>query len=162
MPDNVTPFRRPKPRPVAPQQGGGMGFRTHRGKAVLVQVLTLATYVSAFLFPFPPPPGTPFVLVFASCISFALAFGAIALAMPNRYSGMPWAATHHEHAIRTLLYGFVVWTLGVALIYVHGSLAIVTVYVKLAVMIWAVLRTGVGLVLALMRKPIGNPRGLLF
>jgi hypothetical protein len=45
---------------------------------------------------------------------------------------------------------------------VHGSLAIVTVYVKLAVMIWAVLRTGVGLVLALMRKPIGNPRGLLF
>jgi uncharacterized membrane protein len=149
MPDNVTPFRRPKPRPVAPQQGGGMGFRTHRGKAVLVQVLTLATYVSAFLFPFPPPPGTPFVLVFASCISLALA-------------GMPWAATHHEHAIRTLLYGFVVWTLGVALIYVHGSLAIVTVYVKLAVMIWAVLRTGVGLVLALMRKPIGNPRGLLF
>ena len=36
MPDNVTPFRRPKLRPVAPQQGGGMGFRTHRGKAVLV------------------------------------------------------------------------------------------------------------------------------
>jgi uncharacterized membrane protein len=157
--DNVTPFRRPKPQ--RPQQGGGMGFRTHRGKAVLVQLLTLVTFVCAFLFPFPSPPGTPLVLVLASCVSLALAFITISLAMANRYDGMPWAATHHEHAIRTLIIGFVIWTLGMSLTYIHGSLIVVAFYVKLAVMIWAILRTGVGIVLAIMRRPVWNPKGFL-
>src|SRR5574341_1432049 len=35
--DNVTPFRRP--RPVRPQQQGGLGFKTHRGKVVLEHAL---------------------------------------------------------------------------------------------------------------------------
>ncbi|HYE87542.1 MAG TPA: hypothetical protein VEA16_14365, partial [Vicinamibacterales bacterium] len=57
--DNVTPFRRPKPRPVAPQQGGGLGFKTHRGKVVLVHVLTLIAFVAAII-------GTPAInLLFA-------------------------------------------------------------------------------------------------
>jgi uncharacterized membrane protein len=159
MSDNVTPFRRPKPQ--RPQQRGGLGFQTHRGKAVLVQLLTLITYVCAFLFPFPPPPGTPLVLLLASCLTLALAFATVALAMPNRYDGMPWAATHHEHALRTLIYGFVVWTLGSALTYIHGSLLVVSFYVKLIVVIWAVLRSGVGLALAVMRKPVWNPKGWL-
>jgi uncharacterized membrane protein len=158
-PDNVTPFRRPPPRPVRPQQSGGWGFQTHRGKAVLVQLLTLVTFLCAFFFPFPPQDGTPLVLILASCVSLALAFTTVALAMPNRYDGMPWAATHHEHAIRTLILGFVVWTLGLSLTYIHGSLFVVSFYVKLVVMVWAVLRSGVGMVLAIMRKPVWNPKG---
>ncbi|MBK8542433.1 MAG: hypothetical protein IPL62_02020 [Caulobacteraceae bacterium] len=160
MSDNVTPFRRPKPK--RPQQQGGLGFKTHRGKAVLVHLLTMATYVCAFFFPFPPPGGSPLVLYVAGCISFALAIIAVTIAMPNRYSGMPWATTHHEHAIRTLLLGFVTWTLASALLYISTGLASVTFWTHVAIMLWAALRSIVGLVLALMRKPISNPRGLLF
>ena len=160
MSDNVTPFRRPKPK--RPQQQGGLGFKTHRGKAVLVHLLTMATYVCAFFFPFPPPGGSPLVLYVAGCISFALTIIAVTIAMPNRYSGMPWATTHHEHAIRTLLLGFVTWTLASALLYISTGLAPVTFWTHVAIMLWAALRSIVGLVLALMRKPISNPRGLLF
>lgn len=42
--DNVTPFRRPPKRPVAPQQEGGFGFKTHRGKVVLAHLLTIAAF----------------------------------------------------------------------------------------------------------------------
>ena len=159
--DNVTPFRRPPKRVRQKQQPGGIGFKTHRGKAVLVQLLTLATYVSAFLFPFPAPPGAPIELLLASCISLALALAAVALAMPNRYDAMPWATTHHEHALRTLMIGFAIWTIGGALGFVNGALIIVGFYVRIAVMIWATIRAGVGLVLALMRRPVWNPKGWL-
>ena len=158
---NVTPFRRPPRRVAQKQQQGGMGFKTHRGKAVLVQLLTLATFACAFFFPFPPRPGMPFEIVVASCVSLALAFGAIALASPNRYDGMPWAATHHEHAIRTLLIGFVIWTLASALTYISGSLGDVAHIIHIAVVIWAVVRSSVGAVLAFMRRPIWHPRGWL-
>lgn len=157
MSDNVTPFRRPKP--VRPQQRGGLGFKTHRGKVLLVHLLTIATYVSAFLFPFPAPPGSPIILVIASCISLALAFATIALAMPNRYEGMPWASTHHEHAIRTLIIGFVLWTLSSALTYINAAFFAVAFWSHLIIMIWAIARAGAGLVLGVMRKPIPNPRG---
>ena len=159
--DNVTPFRRPPPRPVRPQQSGGMGFKTHRGKAVLVHVLVLACFAFGFFFPFPPPPGASIVFVVASCVSLALAFCAVALAMPNRYGGMPWASTHHEHAIRTLMIGFVLWTISSALTLITPALAIVTLITHIAVMVWAAVRSVVGLVLALMRKPIWNPKGWL-
>jgi hypothetical protein len=46
MSDNVTPFRRPKP--VRPQQQGGLGIKTHRGKVVLAHVLTIAAFVANF------------------------------------------------------------------------------------------------------------------
>lgn len=160
MSDNVTPFRRPKP--VRPQQKGGLGFSTHRGKAVLIHLLTIGTYVCAFFFPFPPPPGSPIVLYVAGCITFALAIIAVTIAMPNRYAGMPWATTHHEHAIRTLLIGFVLWTLSSALTYISSVFGIVAFWAHVVIMLWAILRSGVGVVLAFMRKPIRNPRGLLF
>lgn len=157
--DNVTPFRRPKP--VRPQQKGGLGFSTHRGKAVLVHLLTIGTYVCAFFFPFPPPPTSPIVLYIAGCFTFALAIIAVTIAMPNRYTGMPWATTHHEHAIRTLLIGFVLWTLSSALTYISSVFGIVAFWAHIVIMLWAILRSGVGVVLALMRKPIRNPRGWL-
>ena len=125
------------------------------------ETVTLATYVSAFLFPFPAPPGAPIQLVLASCVSLALALAAVALAMPNRYDAMPWAATHHEHALRTPMIGFAVWTIGGALGFVNGALVIVGFYVRVAVVIWATIRAGVGLVLALMRRPVWNPKGWL-
>jgi uncharacterized membrane protein len=159
--DNVTPFRRPPRRVQQKQQQGGLGFKTHRGKAVLIHILTLVTYALAYFFPFPAPPGSPIILVVASCISLAFAFMAIALAMPNRYDGMPWAATHHEHAIRTLFIGFAVWTLSSALSYINGALIVVAIYAHLAVLAWVAIRSGVGMVLALMRKPIPHPRGWL-
>lgn len=161
MSDNVTPFRRPPKRPVAPQQRGGLGFQTHRGKAVLVHLLTIASYVCAFLFPFPMPPGAPLILVIASCFSLAFAFVTIALAMPNRYDAMPWAATHHEQAIRTLIIGYSIWVLASALTYVTSALGIVAYGVHLAVLVWAAIRSIFGLALALMRKPIPHPRGML-
>lgn len=157
--DNVTPFRRPTPK--RPQQQGGLGFKTHRGKALLVHLLVLAAYACAFFFPFPAPPGAPIVLVIASCISLALAFAAIALAMPNRYDAMPWAATHHEHAIRTLMIGFVLWTLSSALTYVSPALAFIAFWAHLAILLWVAVRSCVGLVLAAMRKPIPHPKGWL-
>ncbi len=160
MSDNVTPFRRPKP--VRPQQKGGLGFSTHRGKAVLIHLLTIGTYVCAFFFPFPPPPGSPIVLYVAGCITFALAIIAVTIAMPNRYAGMPWATTHHEQAIRTLLIGFVLWTLSSALTYISPIFVAVAFWAQVVIMLWAILRSGVGAVLAFMRKPIRNPRGLLF
>jgi uncharacterized membrane protein len=158
--DNVTPFRRPKP--ARPQQSGGLGFKTHRGKAVLVHLLVVATYACAFFFPFPAPAGAPLVMVVASCVSLALAFATIALAMPNRYQGMPWAATHHEHAIRTLMIGFVLWMLASALTYISVALAFVAFWTRIGVLLWAAIRSCAGVVLALMRKPIPHPKGWLF
>ena len=70
--------------------------------------------------------------------------------------------THHEHAIRTMLIGFVLWTLSSALTYISPIFAMPAFYFHLAIMLWAVLRSGVGVVLAFMRKPINNPRGMLF
>lgn len=155
--DNVTPFRRPKPQ--RPQQQGGLGFKTHRGKAVLVHLLTMATFICAFVFPFPPEQNAPFYVYVASCISFALAIIAVIIAMPNRYSGMPWATTHHEHAIRTLLIGFVIWSLASALLYINLAFYPVKFWTQIVVMIWALLRGGIGVVLAFMRKPMPHPRG---
>jgi len=161
--DNVTPFRRPPPRPSAPQQQGGMGFKTHRGKAVLVHILTIAAFLLNFL---------PYVLAFLTIDlgvppfvlqlpAMAVAIAAALIAHTNRYQGMPWATTHHEHAIRTLIIGWVIWILGSMLGYIHGVLAIATIFVHLAVVIWAVLRASIALVFAINRKPIANPRGWL-
>lgn len=147
--DNVTPFRRPKP--ARPQQSGGLGFKTHRGKAVLVHLLTIAAFALNFFVSTPP----------WSLLGTVVALGAIALAITNRGQAMPWANTHHEHAVRTLVIGYAIWVLGSLLGYIHGALAIGTVYVHLVVAVWAALRGIIALVLAIMRKPVPNPHGWL-
>ncbi|MEZ6022952.1 MAG: hypothetical protein R3C16_05965 [Hyphomonadaceae bacterium] len=159
---NVTPFRRPPPRPVRPQQEGGLGFKTHRGKAVLVQLLTVAAFLLNFL---------PYVLNFLAIggvprIALELP-GMVAgiagalVAVTNRGQGMPWAATHHEHALRTLIIGWSIWILGSLLSYIHMALGVGTIFVHLGVAIWAVVRASIGLVLAAMRRPIQHPHGWL-
>ncbi|MFT3729217.1 MAG: hypothetical protein QM759_15450 [Terricaulis sp.] len=158
--DNVTPFRRP-PKRVQQKQQQGFGFKTHRGKAVLVQALTIATYAWAYFFPFPPPPDAALQMWVFSSFTFALALAALSLAMSNRYDAMPWAATHHEHALRTLVFGFIVWSIADALTYISGALMVVAWYVHLAVLAWVAIRTVIGLGLALLRRPIPRPRGVL-
>ncbi len=158
--DNVTPFRRPR-RPPPKRQSSGGGFNSQRGRAVLAHLLALASFACAFFFPFPPPDGAPLLIILASCISLALAFAAVALTMRYRFEGMPWTTTHHEHVIRTLLIGYSIWVVAGALLYVSPALAIVKFVAILIVLIWVVIRSGIGLVLAIMRKPINNPRGWL-
>lgn len=157
--DNVTPFRRPPPRPVRPQQSGGWGFKTHRGKAVLVHALTLACFVVQFAL------GGQL----GQIIGIALAIAAGVIAFSSRAEAMPWAATHHEQAIRTLIMAFVITTvLGLPSLVVPRDLASFWLYYaqvyfwgSLIVFIWAGLRALIGLVLAGMRKPVPNPRGWL-
>lgn len=152
MSDNVTPFRRPPKRAPAPQQSGGIGFKTHRGKAVLSQGLTLTAFALNFFFPMPP----------FSFIGMGVGVAAAFVTYSNRGEGMPWANTHYEHALRTLIFGYVIWLLASMLTYVHGSLGVATVFIHIVVVIWAVIRAGVGLVLAAMRRAIANPHGWLF
>jgi uncharacterized membrane protein len=150
-PDNVTPFRRPppKPRAVAPQQSGGLGFKTHRGKAVLVHLLTLAAFGLNFVLRAPP----------LSYVGLFVAIAAVVLAHSNRGEAMPWAGTHHEHALRTLLIGYAIWVVASLLTYFSAALLAITFYAQLAVLVWAALRAGIALVFAIMRRPVPNPRG---
>lgn len=157
--DNVTPFRRPPKRPVAPQQSGGLGFKTHRGKAVLAHLFTLAAYILALLFPVAP----------LSYIALAAAVAAVLFVYSNRNEGMPWANTHHEHALRTLVIGNVVITLAnvIAMVMISpltppaiaSNMLLFAFWTRVVVVIWAVLRAIIALVLAGMRKPIPHPRG---
>lgn len=149
--DNVTPFRRPPRRPQ-PRSSGGSPLTTPRGKAVLVQLLTLAAYALSFLFPVAP----------MSYFALAVAVSAVAIAYSNRVAeAMPWAQTHHEHAIRTLIIGYAIWTIASILPYAIPTLMIVTFFAHLAVLVWVAIRAGIGVVLAIMRRPIWHPRGIL-
>ena len=148
MSDNVTPFRRrPPPKPV--QRSGGVS--SHRGKAVLVQALAIAAFALSFLLPAPP----------LSYLALAVGVAGAAIAFSNRTEAMPWAQTHHEHALRTLIGGYAIWTLSSLLGYINGSLVVITFYIHIAVLAWVAIRAGVGLVLAILRKPIPHPRGVL-
>ncbi len=150
-PDNVTPFRprRPPPRPA----GQGSGLTTHRGKAVLVQALTLATFLGMFFVRMPPWHYLPLVLGIA----------AVAIAFSNRQDGMPWAQTHHEHALRTVLIGYAIWTLSSLILGLFGAgMQMTILLIQLVVLLWAGVRAIVGVALAIMRKPVWRPRGVLF
>jgi uncharacterized membrane protein len=149
--DNVTPFRRPPKRAVAPQRGEGFGFNTHRGKVLLTHALTLIAFSLNFFLRAPP----------LSFIGLAIGVAAILLVMSNRGQAMPWANTHYEHAVRTLMIGYALWVVGSLLTLVSPFLAMVTLLIQLAVALWAGVRALIALVLAAMRKPVLNPRGWL-
>lgn len=158
--DNVTPFRRPPPKPVRPQQQGGWGFKTHRGKALLVHALTLACFALPFLI------GGGQLIRF---LALGLGIAAVVIAYTSRPDAMPWAATHHEQALRTILIAFVATTLLSlpSLVIPRSATEIQSVYLPIyfwggiIVAIWAGIRALVGLVLAGMRRPTFNPRGWL-
>lgn len=147
--DNVTPFRRPKP--VRPQQQGGLGIKTHRGRVVLEHLLTIAAFALNFVFRTAP----------WSFIGLIVGIAAVVIVYSNRGAAMPWANTHHEHALRTLIIGYSLWVLASLLVLVNGSLIMITIYLQLAIALWAVIRAVIALVLGVMRKAIPNPRGWL-
>ena len=152
--DNVTPFR-PRPKPPKPKSSGGLNLKSHRGKAVLVQALTLAAFVLSFVFPAPP----------LSYLVLAVAIGAMAVAVSSRRESMPWANTHHEHALRTLLFGYSINVLSMLILPMLAPLwsgvMMVLFAIQVVVLIWAGIRAGVGVVLAIMRRPIWHPTGVL-
>lgn len=157
MSDNVTPFR---PRKRAPKPRSGLNIQSHRGKAVLVQALTLASFVLNWFFV--TAPSTYFVM--------AIAIAAVAIAASNRRDAMPWAQTHHEHALRTLLFGYAISVIGTLVLGLLispdlGQVALYATYASLAlrvlVTLWAVIRSGVGVILASIRRPIWHPTGVL-
>ena len=152
MSDNVTPFRRPPPkRPVAPQQPGGWGFKTHRGKVVLAHLLTITAFVVNFLFRAPP----------WSFLGLAIGIAAVVLVYSNRGQAMPWANTHHEHALRTLIIGYALWALASVLTLISGALITITLYAQLGIALWATIRALIALVLGALRRPVPHPHGWL-
>lgn len=149
--DNVTPFRRPPPKPVAPQRGEGFGFNTHRGKVLLAHALTVTAFALNVFLRAPP----------LSFIGLAIGVAAILLVMSNRGQAMPWANTHYEHAVRTLMIGYALWVAGSLLTLISPFLAMVTLLIQIVVALWAGVRALIALVLGVMRKPIPKPRGWL-
>lgn len=163
MADNVTPFRRPPPRPVRPQQSGGMGFKTHRGKAVLVHFLTLACFAAPYVLgPIVGPD-------LARFIGVAIAIAAALIAYSSRAEANPWAATHHEHVLRTLIIAYTILTIFSLPSYVVSRENVgfwqfygpIFVWANIIILIWVAIRSGIGLILAILRKAIWHPRGLL-
>jgi uncharacterized membrane protein len=158
--DNVTPFRRPPPpKPVRPQQQG-WGLKTHRGKAVLVHVLTIACFA------------LPFVLPLGGIerfIGLGVGIAAGVIAYTSREGATPWAATHHEQALRTIIIAFVATTFLTlpALVIPRSATdilswyALIVFWANIVVVLWAGIRALVGLVLAGMRKPVFNAKGWL-
>lgn len=149
MADNVTPFR---PRKPPPKPKRTLNLQSPRGKAIFVQALTLACFAVTYALPAPP----------WSYIGLAIGIAAIAVASANRHDGMPWARTHHEHALRTIIIGAVIWTLlSLSLFFQVAVVATIVFWGRIAIVLWAGLRALIGVGLAIFRKPIPNPKGPL-
>jgi len=154
-PDNVTPFR-PRRPPPKPKRSGGNPLKSHRGKVLFVHAMTLAAFLCYA--------ASSFVLGPRSLISYVgLAFGiaAVAVAASNRREGMPWAVTHHEHALRTVVIGAASWMLANLLLFLP-LLGIVSFWLTVGIAIWTITRASVDMVLGVLRKPIPNPKSFLF
>ena len=148
-PDNVTPFRprRPPPRPKP-----HLNLQSHRGKAVLAQLLTLTCFAATYFLLFPP----------LSYVGLAFGIAALAIAASNRIDGMPWARTHHEHAMRTIVIGAAALTLLTVLqLMPFVQLTEPVFWARMVICAWAGLRALIGIALALFRRPIPHPKGLL-
>ncbi len=138
-PDNVVPLR-PKRRPKR-----GMDWKAPRTQVLLVHALTLLTF-TMFLFVRGP----------AQYLATALGIAAIAIAAGRRREGMPWACTHHEFALRTLLFGGVAWVLAGASSLIPG-LGAYGVYAVLVICVWVGLRGLWAFARGLMRLPMTRP-----
>src|SRR5262245_3881015 len=123
--DNVTPFRPRRPPPKPPRRG--FNLQSQRGKALLAQALVLACFALTYALQAPP----------WSYIGLAFGIAALAISASNRTEGMPWARTHHEHAMRTIVIGAAAWTLlSVVLILQIGPLVPVVFWGRIAIALW--------------------------
>lgn len=151
MADNITPFR-PRRPPPKPARGPSFNLQSQRGKAIFVQLLVAACFAATYFLP-----GALW-----SLIGIGLGVAAVLVAQQNRADGMPWARTHHEHALRTVIIGAVAWMLlSVLLILNIGVLIPVVYWGRIAVCVWAGARGLIGAALAVMRRPMFDPKGLL-
>jgi uncharacterized membrane protein len=142
-PNNVTPFRRRPP----PKRTGGTGFNVQRPqhKVFLLHALTAAAFVGSWLLSFP-----------LQLFALGAGVGAVAIAQSNRRDGMPWAQTHHEFGIRTLLFG----GSALMLISVASFFPLIGGYLRILVPItclWVLVRTAAAFVRAVLRRPVPNP-----
>lgn len=142
-PDNVVPLR-PKRRPKQ-----GLDWKAPRTQVLLVHGLTMATFA---LFLFVSGPG--------EYLATALGIAAIAIAAGRRREGMPWACTHHEFALRTLLWGGIAWILAGAAGLIPG-VAAYTGYAIWAVCAWVGLRALWAFARGVLRLPMTRPKSLL-
>lgn len=155
--DNVTPFRKRRPPPREARQGPPLS--THRGKAVAVQFLALmvgAMELWMLAGIFLAVPILPLTVM--SLLSLAVALAGFFIALSNRNTAMPWAATHHEFALRSIAIGFCASMLGAALGFV-AFLGLVGLGLRLVGSAWVVVRSVYGAVRALTRLPMHNPFG---
>lgn len=149
MSDNVTPFR-PRRAPNPPPGSTGPGWKTPRGLALIGHGLTLATFMTYFF-------GSGAV----DYVALGLGVAALAIAASRREEGMPWARTHHEFTLRTLIGGGAIWLLALLSSAIPGVGAYAS-YGLLAVLIWVAVRSIVGAVRAVLRRPIPSPTTPLF
>lgn len=144
-PENVVPLR-PRRRP----QNRRFDLKAPRSQVLLVHGLTLATFALH--------------LVGAGALRYvaiALGVAAVAIAAARRQEGMPWACTHHEYGLRTLVFGAVASIL-VSLLTLAPGLGPYAVYAGLGVLFWVGLRTLWGFGRGLLRLPMVRPRSPLF
>lgn len=162
--DNVTPFRKRRPPPKQMRQGPPLS--THRGRAVAVQVLALLSGVLLalefvpFLLPFF---GLPLIAIdrnLLSIVSIVVSAAGFLIASSNRHTAMPWAATHHEFALRTIVVGICGSALGSAMGFL-GPLAYGGLVLWAVTSVWVIGRSVLGVVFAAMRRPMRHPKGWL-
>jgi len=139
-PDNVVPLR-PRKRPRRK-----LDLRAPRSQVLIVHALTAATLALHY-----------FAGGALRYLAVALGVAAIAIAAARRTEGMPWACTHHEFALRTLLIGGVAWVLAM-LAGIVPVLAGYTGFAILAICAWVAVRVVWGLFRGVMRLPILRPK----
>lgn len=138
-PDNVTPLR-PRKRPRRT-----LDLRAPRSQVLLVHALTAMTFGLNY-----------FALGSLRYLAVALGVAAIAIAAGRRNEGMPWACTHHEFALRTLIVGGVSWVLA----QLAGFIPVIGAYSPFAILAvcgWVALRVVWGFGRGVMRLPIHRP-----
>lgn len=139
-PDNVVPLR-PRKRPRRQ-----FDPRAPRTQVLIVHTLTAATFALHFISAGP-----------LRYLAVALGVAAIAIAATRRTEGMPWACTHHEFALRTLLIGGIAWLLAL----LAGVVPVIGAYSGIAILVicaWVALRVVWGFGRGVLRLPILRPR----
>jgi uncharacterized membrane protein len=141
--DNVTPFRRrpPPPKPA---------FNPKEPRELARAIYVLAAGGLALLW-------------FGGLISLlgvALSMAAVFIAAGNRGEGPPWAQSHFEFVLRTIVIAGCALML-LSLVQTLPLVGVVAVWLRLVVFVWAGVRLVVGFVRAIRAKPNAYARGWL-
>ena len=97
---------------------------------------------------------------FADLIGFGIGVAAIAIAAGKRDEGPGWARTHFEFGLRTFIITGAIWVL-LSLSLILIITAPLVWIGRWALGLWLIVRVVVGVVRALDRKPINDPRTML-